>query len=60
LRCPAAALAAIVVPDILLVSGTFSPLNAKLAAAVAAAAATLTIAVGVTWPPELMSTGAGC
>ena len=38
---PAAALAAIVVPDILLVSGTFAPLNAKLAAAIAAAAATL-------------------
>jgi branched-subunit amino acid transport protein len=38
---PAAALAAIVVPDILLVSGTFTPLNAKLAAAIAAATATL-------------------
>jgi branched-subunit amino acid transport protein len=38
---PAAALAAIVVPDILLVSGTFAPLNAKLAAGIAAAAVTL-------------------
>jgi branched-subunit amino acid transport protein len=38
---PAAALAAIVVPDILLVGGTFAPLNVKLAAAIAAAAAAL-------------------
>jgi branched-subunit amino acid transport protein len=38
---PAAALAAIVVPDVLLVSGEFSPLNPKLAAAIGAIAATL-------------------
>ncbi len=38
---PAAALAAIVVPDVLLVAGEFSPLNPKLAAAAAAAGAAL-------------------
>lgn len=39
---PAAALAAIVVPDVLLVGGQFAPLNPKLAAALAAiVAATL-------------------
>lgn len=38
---PAAALAAIVVPDILLVNGAFSPFNVKLVAAIAAATATL-------------------
>ena len=38
---PAAALAAIVVPDIVLVSGTFTPLNPKLAAAAATVAAAL-------------------
>lgn len=35
---PAAALAAIVVPDVLLISGELTPLNPKLAAAIAAAA----------------------
>jgi branched-subunit amino acid transport protein len=38
---PAAALAAIVVPDILLVSGELAPINPKLAAAVAAIGAAL-------------------
>jgi branched-subunit amino acid transport protein len=38
---PAAALAAIVVPDVLLVSGELAPLNPKLAAAGAAIAAAL-------------------
>lgn len=38
---PAAALAAIVVPDVLLVGGELAPLNPKLAAASAAIAATL-------------------
>mgnify|MGYP000692213969 CR=1 FL=1 len=38
---PAAALAAIVVPDVLLVSGVVEPLNPKLAAATAAVAAAL-------------------
>lgn len=38
---PAAALAAIVVPDVLLVSGEFAPLNPKLAAALAAIAAAM-------------------
>lgn len=38
---PASALAAIVAPDVLLVSGDFHPFNPKLAAAVAAIAATL-------------------
>lgn len=38
---PAAALAAIVVPDVLLVAGEFAPLNPKLAAAGAAAGAAL-------------------
>jgi branched-subunit amino acid transport protein len=38
---PAAALAAIVVPDVLLVSGELAPLNPKLAAAGAAIGATL-------------------
>lgn len=38
---PAAALAAIVVPDVLLVDGEFSPLNPKLAGALAAAGAAL-------------------
>ena len=36
---PAAALAAIVAPDVLLVAGDFTPLNPKLAAALAAIAA---------------------
>lgn len=38
---PAAALAAIVVPDVLLVAGEFAPLNPKLAAAGAAVGAAL-------------------
>ena len=38
---PAAALAAIVVPDVMLVSGHLQPLNPKLAAAVAAVAVRL-------------------
>lgn len=38
---PAAALAAIVVPDVLLVAGEFAPLNPKLAAAGAAIGAAL-------------------
>ena len=38
---PAAALAAIVVPDVILVSGDLQPLNPKLAAAAAAVAAGL-------------------
>jgi len=38
---PAAALAAIVAPDVLLVGGDFHPFNPKLAAAVVAVAATL-------------------
>ena len=42
---PAAALAAIVVPDVLLVSGELAPLNPKLAAAGAAIAAAFAAAV---------------
>jgi len=38
---PAAALAAIIVPDVLLSSGEFHPFNPKLAAAAAAVAATV-------------------
>jgi branched-subunit amino acid transport protein len=38
---PAAALAAIVVPDVLVVAGDFAPLNAKLAGVSAAVAAAL-------------------
>jgi len=38
---PAAALAAIVVPDLLVVDGLFAPVNAKLAAGIAAAASAL-------------------
>ncbi|MCX7157067.1 MAG: AzlD domain-containing protein [Rhodocyclales bacterium] len=38
---PAAALAAIVVPDVLVVGGDFAPLNPKLAGVVAAVAAAL-------------------
>jgi len=38
---PAAALAAIVVPDVLLVGGELTPLNPKLAAAIAAVGAAL-------------------
>lgn len=38
---PAAALAAIIAPDILVVGGTIDPLNPKLAAAIAAVAAAL-------------------
>ncbi len=38
---PAAALAAIVVPDVLLVAGTLDPLNPKLAAAAAAVGAAM-------------------
>lgn len=38
---PAAALAAIVVPDVVLVSGSLQPLNPKLAAAIAAVGVTL-------------------
>lgn len=38
---PAAALAAIVVPDVVLVAGDFHPLNVKLAAALVAAIAAL-------------------
>jgi len=38
---PAAALAAIVVPDVLLVGGELAPFNPKLAAAIAAVTATL-------------------
>ncbi|WP_374328174.1 AzlD domain-containing protein [Azonexus sp.] len=38
---PAAALAAIVAPDLLVVGGQFAPINAKLAAGLAAAATAL-------------------
>ena len=38
---PAAALAAIVVPDVVMVTGHFQPLNPKLAAAIAAVGVTL-------------------
>jgi branched-subunit amino acid transport protein len=38
---PAAALAAIVAPDVLVVSGEFAPLNPKLAGVIAAVAAAL-------------------
>lgn len=38
---PAAALAAIVVPDVLVVGGDFAPLNSKLAGVIAAVAAAL-------------------
>ncbi|MDZ4253482.1 MAG: AzlD domain-containing protein [Sulfuritalea sp.] len=38
---PAAALAAIVVPDVLVVGGDFAPLNPKLAGVIAAVAAAL-------------------
>lgn len=38
---PAAALAAIVTPDVLVVSGDFTPLNPKLAGVIAAVAAAL-------------------